>query len=436
MKNFKKFFAGILASMVLVSATSCAGNNTTTVVTDSNGNVIPAESTIDLSNYSIDKVYGSQLYSFLGHQYYFNGQAIPIAESDFYFINAFVDLTRLASYGYYPLSVEGFIDLSADFPNSADVSVVSCGDFFVKYAEKMLYSDCVLRYFAENEGVVLSEESLEEIDRAILEITPEGTALEGISLDQYLQIYYGCNIETFRQIVTNYKLADLYTTHYIENYDFEDVPEVRFVLISAPESAGEAAVEQAEIVANQILERSNNLDDLEVQGALAFTNGSAIESSITGIVPGKNPSALEEWAYDESRSVGDIEVIYAPERGYYVAGYAGLTELPEADREEVAIKDIGDLVTDSELDFYTNDPYERAQPVTGEIDPVTGHLITSKQENLSTAIRVLCTVLGIGIVGGIAYYVFSKKNTESPDEDDKVDKADKSDKSGKKESKK
>ena len=77
-----------------------------------------------------------------------------------------------------------------------------------------------------------------------------------------LQKYYGpsCNEAVFRDFIRRYKLADLYTAEYIENYEFTDeelyAPSVRYVLISAPESATEEEKAAAEAKANEILEAS------------------------------------------------------------------------------------------------------------------------------------------------------------------------------------
>ena len=41
----------------------------------------------DPAKKEIDKNYGPQLWNYLNHQYYFDGEAIPVSESNFYFIN-------------------------------------------------------------------------------------------------------------------------------------------------------------------------------------------------------------------------------------------------------------------------------------------------------------------------------------------------------------
>ena len=48
---------------------------------------------------TFEELYGNQLVNYLNHQYYFDGEAIPVNESNFYFINSFLDRksTRLNS---------------------------------------------------------------------------------------------------------------------------------------------------------------------------------------------------------------------------------------------------------------------------------------------------------------------------------------------------
>ena len=431
MKKIKRILAAIIASAVLLSVGACSKDSKPAVITDASGNIIPPESTIDLSGYSFDTVYGSQLIGYLNRQYYFQGEAIPVAESNFYLIDAFIELSRYATYGYYPMTAEGYFDLSAPYSADGNSEFATCGDFFLNYAEKMLESTYVINSIARSEGVALTEDTMREIDATIASIEQSSAVPAGLTLDEYLQIYYGpsCTADAFHKIIENYKLADLYTEHYIDIYEFDDVPSIRYVLISAPETAGDEAIAAAEETANDILADSPDLGQLEIQGALAYTNGVAMESDVIGVVPGKCVSAFEEWAYDESREEGDIEVIYAPEYGYFVVGYEGMVEMPEQYKEDIVVKALGDMVT-AEIDsgnyeFYTNDAYTPAQPVVVETDPVTGQIITPtgaasgmSPESVSTLIRVLCTVLGIGVVGGIAYFVFGRKKSDDESEDE------------------
>ncbi len=426
MKNLKKIIAGVIAASFMFSFAACKTETGETVPTGPDG--LPNPTTIDLSSYTFDTVYGSQLNNYLNRQYYFDGEPIPVAESNFYYIDAFLVLNDYAMYGYYATTPEGFIDLSAA-ASSADGSNAysTMGEFFIEYSERTLESTYVILAKCREEGITLSAETEAEIDATIDNLRVTNAEPAGITMEEYLQKFYGeaCTVEAFRQIICNYKLADLYTEHFMENYEYEQVPNVRYVLFSAPEGSDEATLANAEQMANDLLEASTDLEQLELQGALAYTNGDSLQSSILPVERGHMVPAFEEWAYDESREEGDIEVIYAPEYGYFVVGYAGLTDIPEDSKEDIAVEALGDAVTE-EIEaglhtFYTNDPYTPAEPIAVVTDPATGMIITptaapSGFAGQSTVVRVLTIVGGAAALGLIAYAVNRLLKKDKDDE--------------------
>ena len=54
---------------------------------------------------TFEEVYGNQLMGYLNHQYYFDGEPVSLQESNFYFINAFLELSSDANMGYYPVAL-------------------------------------------------------------------------------------------------------------------------------------------------------------------------------------------------------------------------------------------------------------------------------------------------------------------------------------------
>ena len=113
----KKSNIQLISAVLLgtIALSSCTANTGVATESTESGQMQPeqtAATTVDLSDQSVETVYGSQLPSYLNHQYYFEGQAVPITESNFYFIDTYAELTRYAGY-YYPATSEGFIDLSA-----------------------------------------------------------------------------------------------------------------------------------------------------------------------------------------------------------------------------------------------------------------------------------------------------------------------------------
>ena len=104
MKLIKKLVIAIIGAAFMLSSAA-------TVLADE---TVPstAQPTIDVSKLSFDTVYGNQLPQYLNHEYTFNGEKIPLVESNYYFIMTFVQLCQYASYGYFPATADGYIDPS------------------------------------------------------------------------------------------------------------------------------------------------------------------------------------------------------------------------------------------------------------------------------------------------------------------------------------
>ena len=96
---------------------------------------------------TFEEVYGNQLMGYLNHQYYFDGEPVSLQESNFYFINAFLELSSDANMGYYPVTPSGGIDLAAELEVEID-DYDTYGDYFVKYAENALEMSLTLCSYA------------------------------------------------------------------------------------------------------------------------------------------------------------------------------------------------------------------------------------------------------------------------------------------------
>ncbi len=255
--------------------------------------------------------YGDQLPLYLDRQYYFDGQPVSIPETNFYFINAFFDLSTYAMYGYFPATAKGYIDLSAECPEEG---YTTYGDYFVKYAENSLESTCILIARAEAEGVTLSEESKASIESSLTEMRTNKAATAGLTLDEYLQSYYGPGNDeaTFKQILERYYLADEYSRYYC----------------SKPENnaEGQAAKEAALAAANSMKDQCTTIDDLTGLAQAAQQAGDVLDQGDIAVPKGQMVPKFEEWAYEEGRTVGELDVIYAPEYGYFVVGYLGVDD--------------------------------------------------------------------------------------------------------------
>ncbi len=282
---------------------------------------------------TFEEVYGNQLMGYLNHQYYFDGEPISLQESNFYFINAFLELSSDANMGYYPVTPSGGIDLAAELEVEID-DYDTYGDYFVKYAENALEMSLTLCSYAQANDVPLSDETKLAIDNMLDNIRYGSAANAGMSLDDYLQLYYGPGTDeaTFRKILERYYLADAYSDKYCKEYPFSDdqirTPYIRYALFYAPVSADQDTKDQAYQAAINMKDSCNSLSELKSLAQSAYENGivreqgdSAAFTSELSEYPG-----LWDWTFEEERQEGDIEVIYEPSVGYYVIGYLGIRD--------------------------------------------------------------------------------------------------------------
>ena len=255
--------------------------------------------------------YGEQLPQYLDKQYYFDGKPIPIQETNFYFINAYLEFNGYVMYGYLPGNAKGYLDLSAA---CTEPGYATYGDYFVEYAEKSLESTYILLARAEAEGVTVTDEIKASIDTSLNDMKTNYAAPAGQTIDEYLQAYYGPgnNEATFRTILERYYLADEYSKYYC----------------SKPENsaASQAAKDAALEAANNMKDSCTTIDDLTGLAQKAQQAGEVLDQGDIAVPKGQMVPKFEEWAYGEGRTVGELDVIYAPEYGYFVVGYLGVDE--------------------------------------------------------------------------------------------------------------
>ncbi len=444
----KKSNIQLISAVLLgtIALSSCTANTGVATESTESGQMQPeqtAATTVDLSDQSVETVYGSQLPSYLNHQYYFEGQAVPLTESNFYFIDTYAELTRYAGY-YYPATSEGFIDLSAAIDTtgmSEEMSQYSTyGDFYVSYSEQMLESALIINKRAAEAGVTVSDETVAQVD-SVMSGIEESAAAANLSVDDYLSIYYGegTTAESFRQTVINYYTADIYTQDYIENYEFDEdeinVPNIRYVLFEAGPTATDEEKEAAQAAANAIFDGAEgDVNTFTVDAALSYTNGEAADY---GEIPVPDDGTIDpvftEWAWDESRQENDLDVIYSENFGYFVVAYLGTTEIDEDSKNQLAVQhmseEIKEAMESGEYEFYTTDPYEPAPTVAPATDSITEQIINAANGETEAAVPaetasmtgnkavdillvVLAAVGGVAIIGaaGIGIASLLKKD--------------------------
>lgn len=409
MKNYRKVIATALALSMLGSLAACnqkndnefssesslaSGETSLTIATE---NTIPTETTeFDITQYSFDTIYGSQLGNYINHQYYFNGEPVSVAESNFYFINAFYEFTSRGMYGQYPLTSEGYFDLSApiDFED-VDVQYDTYGEYYIDYCEAMLKSTCIICKLAEDEGLTLSADTINMIEEMITSLDEQAGLPEDFTLDQYFQLYYGdaCTVDAFRNLMQRYYLADLYTSNFVKNYEYTDeqraensVPVIRYcVFLSPAASATDDEMITAEELANNLYAACNgDIDTFATLGQESYSNGECLEYGELDVPRGKTVQAFEDWAWDEARTPGELGVIYAEEFGYFVVGFVGMQEDENA-LSDIAVAALGDYVSEiADTEGYTlttNDPFIPAEPVVDETLPpeTSAEVVTSDE---------------------------------------------------------
>ena len=361
--------ATAIATSVITGCNSAAPSETSATaassgLTEASASVSdPTETTVQEPQ-SFEELYATQLTSYLDHQYYFDGEAIPTYETNFYFINSFLDLSGYAQMGYYPSTTLGYIDLSAEY--SGD-EYETYGDYFVAYAENSIESTYVLIARAKAEEVTLSDDTQQAIDDMFETMRTGKAANAGKTLDEYLQFYYGPGNDeaNFRKVLENYYLADAYSAQYCDNYEFSDdvkfVPYLRYALFYAPDSAAQADKDKALEAANAMKDACTSIDDLTGLAETALANGTVYDEGDIAVPKGQMVAKFEEWAYGEDRYEGELDVIYAPEYGYFVVGYLGLKEQSKDTLDQIALKELSqsilDEIDEDIHDFHTDDVY-------------------------------------------------------------------------------
>ena len=446
----KKFGTVILTAAIAVSMIAGCGNklsdtdpSAATGLTSAEPSVsadVSAAETSDESPKTFEELYGNQIMTYMNHQYYFEGEALLQQESNFYFINAFVDLSGYANMGYYPSTPLGFLDLAAEYDGD---EYKTYGDYYVYYAENSIESTCILCARAKAEGVSLDDETMKQIDDMIVSLKTEKAPQSGLSFEEYLQLWYGPGMDeaSFRKVVERYFLADAYSKEYCANYKFTDeekkVPYVRYALFYAPQTADQETKDKALAAANSMKDACKTIDDLTGLSETALADGSVMDQGDIAVPKGQMVKAFEEWSYGKDRKEGELDVIYAVEYGYFVVGYLGLKDVEESELNNIALKALSDGLLDEiknkKHDFHgegtfgtppaaptaTPAPDATDAPVQS-IDPnatVPSGTTQPSQGNMSTTdvlIVVFFTLAGVAILAVIVILInYAIKNNKN-----------------------
>ena len=358
MKIIKKLaIAAVAAAMMMSSAavvladettesTTAATTESTTAATTAAATQ-PQQSSNSLSKMSFDTMYGKELPKYLNRQYFFNGEKIPVTESNYYFLLTFMQLSQYASYGYLPATSDGRIDLTAQYGTTGQ----TCADYLVEQAEKYLHSTYILMTRAKEAGFTLTDEDKQQVDADVNTLNEQQAKPAGLTLDQVIKIYFGpqCNEQAYRQILENSALAGKYQKKYVEDYaipeDQKMIPSITYALHYAPESsATDEQKKNAKAAADEMLGKCKSIDDLKKLGDEAKSSGVCKDAGTVPVQKGKMVPDFEAWAYEAARKEGEMAVIYAKEYGYFCVGYNGKVELDASEKQDMANKALSDDV--------------------------------------------------------------------------------------------
>lgn len=387
----KKIISGILVTAVAVSVFSgCNGKQLTDVTTttsasdatvSTNSTVATTQPADDFDPQTFEELYGTQIMNYLDHQYYFDGQAIPLEESNYYLIGIYSNLSS-SNAGYYPTTALGTIDLSAEFDGE---DFATWGDFIVYQMEKTLQKVYILNARAKAEGIGLSEDSKAAIESTI-EIWTSRAQATNRTLDELLDLWYGGSLTSsnLRPILERYYIAyGDYTTNYNDNFVFTDeqksseYPLIRYALFLAPEAdklnvsrfpelAGltedELAAKKTEALelANSMVNACSSIDDITALAVAGKDEGTVKDQGDIAVPKGQMVPEFENWAYGANRKVGEIAIIYDGNMGYFVVGYLGYTK-SQSELDQIVVNALNtsleEEIAGGTHNFHTDDVY-------------------------------------------------------------------------------
>lgn len=448
MKALKKIVIGIVAAAVMMSSAAAAFADETTAPTQAQGTSESTTSTFDISKLSFDTMYGNQLPDFLNHEYMYNGEKIPVVESNYYFLLTFLQLSQYAAYGYYPATAAGYLDLAAKYKDGDKEKTYA--EYFVKQAEDYLYSTYIFVERAKAAGIKLSDEDRKAIEDEVNDRIEQQAKPAGVSLDVILKLYFGpqCDEKAYRSLLENATLAGKYSEKYVKDYKIPDdkllVPNVRYALFYAPGATASAdEKKKAETAANDLLKKCKNLDDLKTLAEAGQKDGTIYDQGTLSVPKGKMVSAFEDWAYGASRKEGEMGVILSQEYGYFVVGYVGKVKLDEEEQEQIANDamnaEIEKEMQENKHNFHTDQKYGPAkaaptaapeptgEPATslpgGETAPTalpTESGVTPADNGMSNVLIIVFVAIGgVAIIAVIIILVMNSRNSEKDDSSSK-----------------
>jgi|LSQX01.3.fsa_nt_gb hypothetical protein len=298
---------------------------------------------------TMEDVYGEEMMKNLNKTFTISGKNVDKSEYNFYYINAFTELSTYASYGYYPATSEGLIDLSANcdllYPETGTWS-----DYLNDYVEREIQKSYMIEGLAKAENITLSEDTIESL-AGNADAIKQTAATAGLDADAYIGQYFGqeMTLDLYQSIMYRYYLAGYYIEQYVSAYEFSEsdisLPTVRHILIAADSDADEATLTEAREKAEALLEEIDNYDNMVVVGDRELRDGNAAESAEYTVSRGRMVPEFEEWCFDEGRVEGDKGIVQTT-YGFHVMYFVGNTEASDEEKKTIAQRALGQILTD------------------------------------------------------------------------------------------
>ncbi|MBO4473681.1 MAG: peptidylprolyl isomerase [Clostridiales bacterium] len=275
-----------------------------------------------------------------------HGMQFTALDYNFYFANEYSQLLGMSmqggSYGI-PMTEAGFIDMEGQLTEKYTVK---------QYLNEIVISDfqgeVYLLEYAQSKNLQLDETVLSSIDEQFKE-TEETAKKYGMTLDEYLQSYYGpeATEEGLRAIMQRYELVNLGMQNYVKEYQFKEgedmLPIVYHVLyptidLNTTLELTEEAQAEAKKKAEDMQASITSLEDMKTKGEAAVQAGEAAEANQYTVMLGQMVQEFEDWCFAK-HEVGDTGVVKTM-YGYHVMYYVGQEPAGDSQKQQIAYKQL------------------------------------------------------------------------------------------------
>lgn len=348
----------VLLALISLTAFGCDKNKQETSVTTGASTSQTTIETTSLPEFAaqpktLEEMYEPQLLAILNRSYKIGDRTISAGEYNYFCVSAFQEMSTYAQYGYYPATDAGTLNLSA----TCDLTENGAGtweDYLVEYVLDDIRSNYILCELAKEKGFSISDETAANIDASMADIILQAESY-GLTGDSFIEQYCGdqMTVERFRQIIESYYLAEMFSTDFLENYEFSEdelrLPTVRHILYGAPrnglreEDASEEEIAEALAKAEETISLINGYEDMVLIGDQHTRDETALESAEYTVSRGEMVKEFEEWCFDPAREIGDKEIVRT-DFGFHVMYFVGTKEADEDQKAVIARNALGDMI--------------------------------------------------------------------------------------------